>query len=687
MMFGLKMTWAVIFLTTALLCVLSPTLALAQQSGDLSLGTIVVTDTTDGTRAVGYKPTGTDTAGPFGKRQILDTPYSINVMSRDLLDTTGAVTVDDVLRINPVVQLTFSTDRTVAMYNIRGFAIGQTSGRMFDGLRKYSLYTPLEDKERVEVISGLSGFLYGPAAVGGSVNYVLKRPTAQRMATLRLTTTERGGASAHLDLGGPIDAAGRFGYRINLAGRGGNTSVKKQLNEYSVFSGAFDFKATENLLLRFNVYRNWNHYVKVSSNFALGGATSWPKAPDPQDPMAFGGRTNIVSEGYGLGANWKINDHITFRTAFQQSQEEMKYRLYKSVRITSNRPTYVVSENTVSLVGPKANQLSTYTYFDFKFNTGLVKHELTVGYSGEKNKMDWGLENNRPPMSKTIYHNYTLGDIITFSDQWQLIGGLTRAQLRLSDYQTNTFDKVNKVTPTVSLLFKPAPNWTLYTTYMESLEQGTLVGDQDSVGRPYTNAGQYLPAFVSEQYEIGAKAEFGNLYLTLALFQIDKANSFEIDNNNGTLTMSQDGRQVHKGLEFTATGKITENLSVYSGLTIMKARQKKTSNRLAMNKIPASVSEKMFKVFLDYNIPFVKGLSINGGINYTGPFYSDVANNLKLPGFTTFDLGAGFETTIAGIPVNFNLAGKNIFDKHYWQRAGGLGYPRSILLSAQFKFI
>ena len=36
----------------------------------------------------------------------------------------------------------------------------------------------MEDLERVEVFSGLSGFLYGAGNVGGTVNYILKRPTS-----------------------------------------------------------------------------------------------------------------------------------------------------------------------------------------------------------------------------------------------------------------------------------------------------------------------------------------------------------------------------------------------------------------------------------------------------------------------------------------------------------------------------
>jgi iron complex outermembrane receptor protein len=41
-----------------------------------------------------------------------------------------------------------------------------------------------EELERVEIMNGLSGFMYGAGNVGGTTNYVLKRPSYQKIALL-----------------------------------------------------------------------------------------------------------------------------------------------------------------------------------------------------------------------------------------------------------------------------------------------------------------------------------------------------------------------------------------------------------------------------------------------------------------------------------------------------------------------
>ena len=54
----------------------------------------------------------------------------------------------------------------------------------------------------------------------------------------------------------------------------------------------------------------------------------------------------------------------------------------------------------------------------------------------------------------------------------------------------------------------------------------------------------------------------------MALFDINKANQYAQYNGNGTYTETQSGREDHKGIEFTATGKATEELTLFGGLTL-----------------------------------------------------------------------------------------------------------------------
>jgi iron complex outermembrane receptor protein len=123
---------------------------------------------------------------------------------------------------------------------------------MQDGLRSMFLQLALEDKERVEVLSGVSGFLYGPANVGGTINYVLKRPTAESFTNLKVGGTGGENYYVHFDLGGPVDKDGVFRYRLNVMGQDGDTAVDDQELRRGLISGALNWHPAENLLIQLN---------------------------------------------------------------------------------------------------------------------------------------------------------------------------------------------------------------------------------------------------------------------------------------------------------------------------------------------------------------------------------------------------------------------------------------------------
>ncbi|WP_368794747.1 TonB-dependent receptor, partial [Enterococcus sp. HPCN18] len=84
-------------------------------------------------------------------------------------------------------------------------------------------------------------------------------------------------------------------------------------------------------------------------------------------------------------------------------------------------------------------------------------------------------------------------------------------------------------------------------------------------------------------------------------------------------TYVQDGRQVHKGLEFTATGRLARQLSVVGGVTLLDAQVTRNPQTPALvGKTPANVAERLAKVYLEYDLDAVPGLTLTGGVFYTG---------------------------------------------------------------------
>ena len=101
--------------------------------------------------------------------------------------------------------------------------------------------------------------------------------------------------------------------------------------------------------------------------------------------------------------------------------------------------------------------------------------------------------------------------------------------------------------------------------------------------------------------------------------------------------------------------------------------------------------DKTFSASLDWDTPWVSGLSLNGRVIYTSGSYLTNANNpwQKFSDWTRFDIGARYATAFNGRPVTIRANIENLFDKNYWLTTGTfvtVGSPRTYIVSAAFDF-
>ncbi|MFV7791562.1 TonB-dependent receptor domain-containing protein, partial [Aliarcobacter lanthieri] len=83
-----------------------------------------------------------------------------------------------------------------------------------------------------------------------------------------------------------------------------------------------------------------------------------------------------------------------------------------------------------------------------------------------------------------------------------------------------------------------------------------------TVGNRYVNEGEILNPYKSKQYEIGAKYSLNEkVLLNGAIFRIERANQLEVDTTPKP-TLTQDGEEIHQGIELGITGKVTDNFTV-----------------------------------------------------------------------------------------------------------------------------
>ncbi|MFY9070830.1 TonB-dependent receptor, partial [Aliarcobacter butzleri] len=285
----------------------------------------------------------------------------------------------------------------------------------------------------------------------------------------------------------------------------------------------------------------------------------------------------------------------------------------------------------------------------------------------------------RIPFSKTEYKNTVIGDDIVFNDQWSALVGFNYATVENWSSWGGSYDK-SELTPTLSLMYKPFEDLTTYITYMESLETGEIVADT------YSNAGEILDPLVSKQYEIGAKYSVNeSILLTSALFRIEKANQYS-NNETPMPKYVQDGEQVHQGIELTFTGKVTDDLTLFGGGTLMDLSIEKSNDKSLEGKKPTNAATKMAKLYAEYNIPQISGLTLTGGAYYTGEKYGDDLNTDKIPSYTLYDAGLRYKTKLDKYPTTFLLNVANLTGKDYWASSSYLGDPRCVAFSMKMEF-
>ena len=249
--------------------------------------------------------------------------------------------------------------------------------------------TSLEDKERVEVMTGLSSFLYGPSNVGGMVNFINKRPTYTPFYSI--TTGDYGGGSVyvHGDFGGPL-YKDKVAYRLNVVEQDGATNVDHQSIKRNLLSGALDWRVTDGLLLQFDGYHDEN---SIDGNAAFwsfatnpnGSAKAFhPSAPDASRNWGQEFTQSYLSTDKGeTRLTWDLNGVVTLRSAYRYSIDDQNPNIYANNSVTSNNGeiySQTIFKNTEEYYTSKAG----YTLLDAKFKIGFLENKLTTGYTGDR---------------------------------------------------------------------------------------------------------------------------------------------------------------------------------------------------------------------------------------------------------------------------------------------------------------
>ena len=664
-----------------------------------------------------YRAPKLDSLGPLGTTPVLDTPYTIGILTHDLIENSQAVDFKDVSKYLPLVAYQEQQGPDILRPQTRGMQGGNFQNTRLDGMTMFiTVANAMEQFQQIEVLNGLSSSLYGPANPAGMFNFISKRPTDYDLREVTASYSSDGIGTAKVDLGGRIDAGGMFSYRLNALYGEGDAYVEHSHQRRALGDLGVDIRPWQHGVLELN----YSSYSLDDSGypgwFTYNEKTILPPAPDP---------TRV---GYGQSyAGVDLSTQIAtarFKQEFASGWKLVAGVLSQDAARDINTPVNNLNANnsgayTSSFANgfaPRFVITSDVAYLNNSFTAFGVGNDLTLGTAGYKARTFVPLTRasaasvllgnasiadpaiypeppQGPPDTLINYDssdNYqqgvNVGDTLRFSERWLARLGASQDWFSTDNYNTRRVRtseySEHGLSPTASLMYKPRADMTAYVTWASSLQTGDLA----PAGT--VNAGQSLAPYRSTEYEIGYKASLAAIDLGAALFRIERpfANIDPIDN-----VFKITGDQVNKGLELSAVGHLTESLMLFGGVTYLDARMEHTPLASTEDQLYVGAPKLKGNALLEYQIEGLAGLVATFDWQFSSERAGNDTNSLMVAGYNLFDIGLRYVAD----RVTLRLAVDNVTHRYYWSTVapsnltgantgsliGHLGTPRTVLAS------
>jgi iron complex outermembrane receptor protein len=632
-------------------------------------------------------------SGALGTKSILDTPFSITVVDSDDVFKRGAKTVGQIFINDPAVY-----SHTAAMAtdwwgtSIRGLGV---RNYFVDGLPMTLVWGgdfPIEAVESVTALKGLSGFMYGFGAPGGAISYQLKRTKASPETSVELSYRNPSMFSALLDHSDYIDALD-LGYRISLGGDIGESYNTADQKRY-LASLALDKKINQKLTWAANFSYENNKTEGEPPIFSLSSVSGGlPKANYDYDHLSVDNayfKTNTFIASSSL--NWAFNAQwaLKYQLAYSRKEHEsnLVFNYLNNAAGDYSGYLYQFADVYDSLM----NQLQ----LNGLFMTGKIKHQLVAGvgftqssvkdsdyywasaYTGNINQdqayrinhaADYSLN---PKSSETTQSYGFISDTLYLGEHWQAILGLRHTYYDSEDLDydptSNSGYSTTATTPTYALIYKPTAEMSFYASYVESLEEGGIVG------ATYANAGQVLDPTISKQYELGLKYDLQPVAFTAAAFKIERAATMD-SMVNGATYLTQDGVTDYLGLELNGDYRASDRLKLGLGLMYLDSSIEKVAaaSKSVEGNRPAGVAKWSGAAQVDYRLGAIEGLSVHANLRYNGSSYTSRNNSIEVPSYSVVSTGFSYQFKLNGRDAVLNGNINNLFNKKYWASSGSWG--------------
>ncbi|CAG9296597.1 TonB-dependent siderophore receptor [Celerinatantimonas diazotrophica] len=640
---------------------------------------------------------------------------TVNQLTSAEIDDSQPRELSDAISILPGIQASGTNSYS---YTSRGFALSRDSVKI-DGMNAWALkdnQIPMIAVDHVDVLKGVGSMLYGSQPVGGTLNIVTKKPQAQSYHKIEIaggsylsSQTNRwiGARRIAFDSTGTVNDHQDFLYRVigDYKGDSGFADYQNTHGYYltPMFTWLVDDK--QSLMAQFELTRYTYNYasalVAPDSDINKVAAIS-TNYYGPQNQASDQGVSATLTYQRDLVAGW----HNTTR--------------WRSVWHRDARTNFDVGRVTDSeVLRHYRNQLNYQlnhqldSYFTGQLQTGSIKHNLTFGFGWAHTRNNFNrlnLGKNDPSLTVAVYSpsfsyidtasisNSSGRDLFYTYDTYSVYGqdilALTQRlsftfgsrldwQHRTTSVKTTSSSKddsthKNYWTPSagISYQFNPTVRW--HFGYAQSYETSSLL-KTDVNGNPFEPTR-------GEQYETGLHfTPNSNWSADVNLFHIVKKNVI-VKNNSGDDAAL--GRVRSQGAEVSLNIIASNHLSLYSSYTYLDTKVLQGAQNSNSEKGNQFINAPHHRIALTGSYEVNDRWQMGATARAQTHSYGSTDNELRLPGYATFDLNSSFKLN-ANMTLDVSL--KNIFDKTYYSAAKNAnaiyaGEPRYLQAKLSYEF-
>ncbi|MFY3433834.1 TonB-dependent siderophore receptor [Achromobacter mucicolens] len=647
---------------------------------------------------------------------IIETPQSISVVSAAQISDQKAQSLQEALGYTPGIMPGLVAKSSVfedTMF-IRGFEANPQTGSYYrDGMRyminQYNGKQEPYGLERVEVLRGPSSVLYGAAAPGGIVNTVTKRPPGESMGEINVDGGSFDRRQISADIGGPIDEAGVWSYRLTGLFRESKQFVDYGSDDRTYFAPALTWRPTTatsvTLLANYQRSKTFNPpEVPVTGSLWTNPNGQIPRSRFLGEPNH--NRFDIESTSLAVLIEHAFDDTLKFRQSMRYYDADLNMR-YVLLQGDVDAATQRRVTRSARGFNDRTTVQTIDTNIEKRFETGPVTQTFLAGFDYTRSTYNSDrLRGNLPPID-VFDPVYLPGDVVALP--WQqrrntehrlgiylqdqikiadkvvvLLGGRhdnARAENRaLHAPSTNSNDKDSAFTGRAGVVYLADNGLAPYASFSQSFEPTS--------GRD-RNDGSFEPSR-GTQYEVGIRYQPAgeDVMLSAALFNLERKNVLTPDPVDPTFLV-QTGKVRSRGLELEARARVTPQVDVIAAYTY-------TDARVVQSNLPGEEGERFntplhaASIWTDVNLSewVLMGLKAGAGLRYVSARPDRPSSgSLGGAGYTLIDARVSYESG----PWLYALNVTNLTDKTYipsicYNGACNYGEPRRIIGTVSYRW-